>query len=90
MQHCNGICFRLYKCFGKKNKIRNKEWGLILAKDAEVVEAYEQIIFDKTICTETEFKGHTDAYRTGLKDGKRFSISDKITESNAPLMELTS
>ncbi|WP_142413086.1 DUF2786 domain-containing protein [Hathewaya massiliensis] len=58
----------------------NQEWGLVLVKDAEVVEAHENINFKRTISTRTKFKGYADVYYKGCEDGEMFSISDKIAE----------
>lgn len=66
----------------EEQKKANQEWSLVLVKDAEVVEAYKRIKFNKTINTATQFQGYSDAYKIGHKDGKKFSISDKITEGD--------
>ena len=64
----------------QEQKKANQEWGLILVKDKEVVESYEKIKFKKSINTGTQYHGHADAYEQGFVDGKKFSISDKITD----------
>lgn len=63
----------------KKN---NQEWGLVLIKDKEVIEAYSQKEFKRSINTNSKYHGHTEAYKKGKEDGGRFSISDKITQGN--------
>ena len=62
----------------KKQKMENKQWGLVLAKDLEVVEAHKNIKFKGTVNTKTEFKGYTDIYHKGYEEGEKFRISDKI------------
>lgn len=64
----------------EEQKKANQEWGLVLVKDKEVVEAYEQIKFKGKTNTSTHYVGHSEAYIKGNEDGKRFSISNKITE----------
>lgn len=64
----------------EEQKRKNQEWGLVLVKDAEVVEAYSNIKFKGSINTNTSFKGYTEAYEKGKEDGEKFSISNKITE----------
>lgn len=61
----------------------NQEWGLVLVKDKEVVDAYDKKTFKRTINTNTQFQGNSDAYRKGSEDGKKFSISDKIAEGES-------
>lgn len=62
----------------EKQKQENQEWGLVLVKDKEVVEAYNNIDFTRTVNTNTKFKGFNDVYRQGIEDGENFSISDRI------------
>jgi len=71
----------------EEQKRANQEWGLVLVKDREVVEAYDQIDFKGTVNTRTNYKGHSEAFEKGYADGGKFSISDKITEgeNEAPL-----
>ncbi|WP_315075151.1 DUF2786 domain-containing protein [uncultured Clostridium sp.] len=64
----------------EEQKRKNQEWGLVLAKDPEVVEAHENIVFKGSINTATSFKGYEQAYNEGKEDGEKFSISDKIAE----------
>lgn len=68
----------------EEQKQSNQEWGLVLVKDKEVVEAHSQIKFRKTINTNTYFQGFSEAYYEGHEDGERFSISDKIAEGDSP------
>lgn len=62
----------------EKQKQENQEWGLVLVKGREVVEAYEKKEFTGTININTKFQGFNDAYFKGVEDGEKFSISDKI------------
>lgn len=64
----------------EEQKSKNQEWGLVLVKDQEVVEAHGNIKFKGKLNTSTKFKGFSEAYWVGRKDGKNFSISDRITE----------
>lgn len=74
-----GFISGLNKKFEEQKKA-NQEWGLVLVKDPEVVEAYSSKKFKGTVSTRTSFKGYAEVYRQGQKDGENFSISDKITE----------
>ncbi len=64
----------------EEQKRFNQEWGLVLIKDAEVVEAHENIKFKGSVDTKTQFEGYSEVYDQGYKDGEDFSISDKIAE----------
>ncbi len=68
----------------EEQKKANQEWGLVLVKDKEVVEAHSQIKFTGSVNANTEFKGFSEAYYEGYEDGEKFSISDKIAEGDAP------
>lgn len=75
----------------EEQKKANQEWGLVLVKDAEVVEAHENIEFKGTVNTNTQFQGYTSVYYQGCEDGEKFSISDKIAEGeveNEPTLSL--
>lgn len=74
-----GFIAGLKKKFDEQKKA-NQEWGLVLVKDKEVVEAHGQIKFKKTINTETKFQGYSDVFYKGREDGEKFSISDKIAD----------
>lgn len=63
-----------------EQKRTNQEWGLVLSKDKEVVDAYNKKVFKKSINTNTRYKGNSNVFNQGHKDGKKFSISDKISE----------
>jgi hypothetical protein len=67
----------------EEQKKKNQQWGLVLVKDAEVVEAHSNIKFERSINTQTEFQGYTEIYNQGYEDGEKFSISDKISEGKA-------
>lgn len=77
-----GFINGLNRAFEEQKK-KNQEWGLVLVKDAEVVEAYNNIKFTGNISTETTYQGHREAYYQGQEDGEKFSISDKITEGDS-------
>jgi len=64
----------------EEQKRANQEWGLVLVKDKEVVEAHSNIKFKRTINTNTRYNGYTEVFANGYKDGEKFSISDKIAE----------
>lgn len=64
----------------EEQKKANQEWGLVLVKDKEVVEAYDQMEFKGTVNTSTNYKGYSEVFEKGHVDGEKFSISDKITE----------
>jgi hypothetical protein len=74
-----GFIDGLYKKF-EEQKRANQEWGLVLVRDKEVIDAYQQIKFTGTVNTSTNYQGYSEAYEKGYKDGEKFSISDKITE----------
>ncbi|WP_243249034.1 MULTISPECIES: DUF2786 domain-containing protein [Clostridium] len=74
-----GFIKGLNKMF-EEQKRSNQEWGLVLVKDAEVVEAHENIKFKGSVDTKTQFEGYSEVYDQGYKDGEDFSISDKIAE----------
>ena len=67
----------------EEQKRANQEWGLVLIKDKEVTETYNQIKFKGSINTGVELQGYSDIYEIGHEDGKTFDISDKITEGDA-------
>lgn len=71
----------------EEQKEKHQEWGLVLVKPKEVVDAYNNLNFIGSINLKTKFNGNTDAYYKGEKDGKNFSISDKIaSEENETVL----
>lgn len=74
----------------EEQKNANPEWGLVLIKDKEVIEAYEQQDFDGSFDINSKFQGNSDAYYMGVKDGKDFSISDRIAREGEEVLELNS
>lgn len=66
----------------EEQKRQNQEWGLVLIKDQEVIDAYKNINFRGTIDINTNFEGFNEVYQEGCKDGEKFSISDKIANDN--------
>lgn len=77
-----GFINGLHEKFEEQKKA-NQEWGLVLVKDKEVVDAYDQIKFKGTVKTGINYQGYSDVYEKGYEDGEKFSISDKITEGSA-------
>lgn len=67
----------------EQQKKANQEWGLVLVKDTEVIEAHKNIKFKRTINTSAKFQGYTEVYYKGCEDGEMFSISDKIAEGES-------
>lgn len=83
-----GFIHGLKKQFEEQKK-KHEEWGLVLVKDKEVMEAYEEKEFAGSVNTSVKLQGHNDVYYEGHKDGETFSISDKIAEgSEEALMSL--
>lgn len=72
----------------EKQKEANQEWGLVLVRDKEVVEAYEKKEFSRTINTNTKFQGFNEVYFQGVEDGENFSISDRIAGEEEKTLEL--
>lgn len=81
-----GFIYGLQEKF-EEQKRNNQEWGLVLVKDKEVVEAHEKIKFNKKVDMNIKYKGHSDVYSKGCEDGKKFSVSDKITEGEKEEMD---
>lgn len=74
----------------EEQKRAKQEWGLVLVKDKEVIEAHNQINFTGKVNTNASFQGFSGAYYEGCKDGEKFSISDKIDEGKAEdLLKIT-
>lgn len=63
-----------------KEQIKNnEEWGLILSKDKNVTDKYNEFIADsETVKVHKTFNRHEGAYKAGKKDGKNFDITNKI------------
>lgn len=77
-----GFIAGLQKRF-EEQKHKNKEWGLVLVKDKEVTEAYKSKSFTKTLDGKVGLKRAKNLYELGYKEGKSFSITDKIATSDA-------
>lgn len=57
----------------------NEEWGLVLQKDQVVIDSFNEFSSGfGTISVNEKFNRHRIAYEKGVKDGKKFDISDKI------------
>ena len=57
----------------------NTEWGLVIQKDQVVMDRYKE--FSKEfgrVKAQKEFYKHSDAFKLGQEDGRKFDISDKI------------
>ncbi len=72
----------------EKQKEENQEWGLVLVKDKEVVEAYEKKEFARSININTKFQGFNQAYFKGIEDGENFSISDRIAKEKEETLQI--
>lgn len=72
----------------ERQKQQNQEWGLVLTKDKNVIDAYENIKFAGTVETQSRFNGFNEAYQNGLEDGEKFSISDKIARADEEVLQL--
>jgi len=72
-----GFVLGLKKSFDAQKK-QNSEWGLVLAKDKAVEDAYKALNFTNTVQLKSKYNGHLQAYNIGKEDGEKFSISDKI------------
>ncbi|MBP2032742.1 hypothetical protein J2Z42_001416 [Clostridium algifaecis] len=72
----------------EEQKRKNQEWGIILAKDTEVTEQYENIDFNRSINLNQKFKGNSDVLEQGIEDGRKFSISDKVEQGKSGEIDL--
>lgn len=72
----------------ESQRAANQEWGLVLVKDKEVVEAHSNIDFTGKIDIDIEFQGFSEAYEQGQEDGENFSITDKISEGDTEEIQL--
>lgn len=58
-----------------------QEWGLVLVKDPRVDEAYEELqkTFSRGLTIKhMGYSGNDEVYYQGLKEGRKFSVADKI------------
>jgi hypothetical protein len=69
-----------------EQKENNQEWRLVLVKDEEVVNAFENIIFDGKVKAELKFSGHAEVALMGEEEGKKFSISDRISREDEEVL----
>ena len=68
-----------------EQKAKHQEWGIVLSKPKEVVEQYEEMskgFSKKSLSLSTQYKGNSEAYYKGEKDGKEFDITNKIASEN--------
>lgn len=70
----------------EEQKRKNQEWGLVLTKDSDVVEAYSNKNFKGSVNTNTSYNGFGKVYYKGEEEGKKFSISDKISREDEQLL----
>jgi hypothetical protein len=66
----------------EKQKENNEEWGLVLMKDVDVIETYNNMDFRKTVNCDVDFE-YSEVYDQGIEDGKKFSISDKVEQGKS-------
>lgn len=65
----------------EKQKADNEEWGLVLVREQEVVDAFNDIKFDNKPSKDVkpmDVAQDRDMYNRAIKDGERFSVSDRI------------
>jgi hypothetical protein len=80
-----GFIRGLTKQFDEQKK-NNQEWGLVLVKDEEVVNAFENIKFDGKVKAELKFSGHAEVALMGEEEGKKFRISDRISREDEEVL----
>ncbi|MBS5308893.1 MAG: hypothetical protein KHY57_20270, partial [Clostridium sp.] len=57
----------------------NSEWGLVIQKDQIVIDKYKEFSKDfGTVNVTQKFYKHSNAFKLGQEDGRKFDISDKI------------
>ncbi|AZV56779.1 DUF2786 domain-containing protein [Clostridium sp. AWRP] len=66
----------------EKQKQNNREWGLVLMRDADVTETYNNMDFRKNLNCDVDFE-YSEIYDQGVEDGKKFSISDKVEQGKS-------
>lgn len=68
---------------------KNKEWGLVLTKDKEVIEKFEEFKKGaKEVKCFSRFDKNVAVYNRGVRDGKEFDISNKIENDETEIKEL--
>ncbi|MCR3761435.1 DUF2786 domain-containing protein [Clostridium felsineum] len=60
-------------------KKSNTKWAIVLAKDKEVTKEHNRIKFNGKISMKVKYNGYNHIYFKGHEDGKKFSITDKIS-----------
>lgn len=73
-----GFVEGLATSFEKQKEENKQEWGLVLVKDEAVVQAYESKGLVKSKIKPIEIVNDDNIYNKGIRDGKKFNISDKI------------
>ncbi|GED69412.1 hypothetical protein BRE01_31140 [Brevibacillus reuszeri] len=61
-----------------KEQVEKNNWGLVLVKDALVVQEHESMNLKKSKPTGASFGGNNGAYERGFTDGKSFDSSRKM------------
>lgn len=72
----------------ENQKQKNQGWGLVLRKEREVIDAYNNIDFKRIINTNAKFQGFNQAYFKGIEAGENFSISDKIVGEEEKTLQI--
>lgn len=73
----------------EEQKQNNNGWALVLVRDSEVVEAYSNKKFNRSIDTNIQFQGYDEAFQQGYEEGNRFSISDRVTsDEDAEILQI--
>ena len=70
----------------EQQKINNEEWGLVLAKDKNVIDNWNEKVSKSNMKTRklnSNINGYKDVYNSGVKNGKSFNISDKVEHGKA-------
>lgn len=65
----------------------NSEWGLVIQKDQIVIDKYREFSKDfGTVNVSKKFYKHSNAFKLGQEDGRKFDISNKIQNEEEPLI----
>ena len=65
----------------------NSEWGLVIQKDKIVIDKYKEFSKDfGTVNVSKNFYKHSNAFKLGQEDGRKFDISNKIQNEEEPLI----
>lgn len=64
-----------------KEQVEKNDWGLVLVKDALVVQKYNEMNLEKSEASKIKTAGSNKAHEEGYKDGKNFDHSRKRISS---------